>query len=112
MPVGDAVIVGGLVNVGVDVGFGVGLFVGLVVGGIHSPHVTGHLSFTFGKVHLYCVFLRATQVQLLFSFSPEAVSLILKRPTESVHASLLTLLVILGREFEATLLWKPLVVLI
>jgi hypothetical protein len=96
------VIVGGLVNVGVDVGFGVGLFVGLVVGGIHSPHDTGHLSFTFGKVHLYCVFSRATQVQLLFSFSPEAGNLILKRTTESAHPSLFMLLVILGREIESS----------
>jgi hypothetical protein len=112
IPVGDAVIVGGLVNVGVDVGLGVGLFVGLVVGGIHSPHVTGHLSFTFGKVHLYCVFLRATQAQLLFSFSPEARNLILKRPLESAHSSILTLRVILGREIEATILWESLIVLI
>jgi hypothetical protein len=102
------VIVGGLDNVGVDVGFEVGLVVGLAVGRVHSPHVNGQFFFTFGKVHLYCVFFLATHLQRLFCFSPVAGNTILKRPLKSTHPSLLLLRVILGREIEATSLWKSL----
>jgi hypothetical protein len=104
------VIVGGLDNVGVDVGFEVGLVVGLAVGRVHSPHVNGQNFFTFGKVHLYCVFFLATHLQRLFCFSPVAGNTSVKRPLESTHSLLSTLRVILGREIEATTLWKSLLV--
>jgi hypothetical protein len=105
------VIVGGLDNVGVDVGFEVGLVVGLSVERVHSPHVNGQNFFTFRKVHLYCVFFLATHLQRLFCFSPVAGNTSVKRPLESTHLSLLLLLrVILGREIEATTLWKSLLV--
>jgi hypothetical protein len=95
------VIVGGLDNVGVDVGFEVGLAVGLAVGRVHSPHVNGQNFFTFGKVHLYCVFFLATHLQRLFCFSPVAGNTSLKRPLESTHlSSLLTLRVILGKRIS------------
>jgi hypothetical protein len=102
------VIVGGLDNVGVDVGFEVGLAVGLAVGRVHSPHVNGQNFFTFGKVHLYCVFFLATHVQRLFCSSPVVGNTNVKRPLESTHSLLSTLRVILGREIEATTLWKSL----